>query len=198
MLQAWTKLANLFRRDEAEFQARLADARARAPMPVFWLFGRTQSGKTSIIKYLTGADDAEVGHGFRPCTRFSREYPFPTPEAPVLDFLDTRGLDEPGYDPAEDMREFGDRAHVLVVTAKVMDHALENVIGPLKTIRAAKPSRPVILALTCLHEAYPQQQHPTPYPFKETLYPRASENLARSIAAQQECSRSSMTSSRST
>src|SRR5262249_6436756 len=25
--------------------------------------------------------------------------------------------------------------------------------------------RPVLLLLTCLHEAYPQQQHPTPYPF---------------------------------
>ncbi len=188
MLQAWSKLANMFRpEDGAKFQARLADARARAPMPVFWLFGRTQSGKTSIIKSLTGADDAEVGNGFRPCTRFSREYPFPTPEAPVLDFLDTRGLDEPGYDPAEDIRAFGDRAHVLVVTAKVMDHALENVIEPLKKIRADRPSRPVILALTNLHEAYPQQQHLLPYPFKETLYPEGiPENLARSIAAQQE------------
>src|SRR5215218_513549 len=148
MLQGWTRLANLFQADDRQFQARLADARKRAPTPVFWLFGRTQSGKTSIIKYLTGADDAEVGSGFKPCTRFSREYPFPTPDAPVLDFLDTRGLDEPGYDPGEDIRAFGDKAHVLVVTAKVMDHALENVIEPLKTIRADRSSRPVILALT--------------------------------------------------
>ena len=29
----------------------------------------------------------------------------------------------------------------------------------------------MILALTCLHEAYPQQQHPAEYPFKESLYP---------------------------
>jgi uncharacterized protein (DUF697 family)/predicted GTPase len=187
MLQGWTRLANLFRADDRQFQARLADARRRAPTPVFWLFGRTQSGKTSIIKYLTGADDAEVGLGFRPCTRFSREYPFPNAEAPLLDFLDTRGLDEPGYDPTEDIRKFHDQAHVVVVTVKVTDHALENLEKHLKAVRADKPGRPVILALTCLHEAYPQQQHVEPYPFKDTLYPEGvPQELSRLIAAQQE------------
>src|SRR5262249_29498040 len=34
-----------------------------------------------------------------------------------------------------------------------------------RTLRRNKPSRPVILTLTCLHDAYPQQQHPQPYPF---------------------------------
>src|SRR5207237_9921783 len=29
----------------------------------------------------------------------------------------------------------------------------------------AQPARPVLLTLTCLHEAYPQQQHVRPYPF---------------------------------
>jgi uncharacterized protein (DUF697 family)/predicted GTPase len=187
MLQGWTRLANLFKANDRQFEARLADARKRAPTPVFWLFGRTQSGKTSIIKYMTGATDAEVGSGFRPCTRFSREYPFPTAEAPLLDFLDTRGLDEPGYDPAEDIRKFHDQAHVVVVTIKVTDHGLENVEQHLMRIRADRPGRPVILVLTNLHEAYPQQQHVVPYPFKETLYPTgAPQNLLRSIAAQQE------------
>ena len=77
--------------------------RDRLPAPVFWLFGKTQSGKTTLIKYLTGADAAEIGQGFRPCTRFSRLYEFPTAEAPLLTFLDTRGLDEPDYDPTEDL-----------------------------------------------------------------------------------------------
>lgn len=188
MLQAWTKLADLFRAgNDEQLAARMADARERAHVPVFWLFGRTQSGKTSIIRYLTGVDDAEIGNGLRPCTKFSREYPFPTAEAPLLTFLDTRGLDEPGYDPAVDLATFNDRAHVVVVTVRVTDHALENIVGPLKVIRAANPNRPVILALTCLHEAYPQQQHPTPYPYIDTLYPPGlPESLARSIAAQQE------------
>lgn len=153
---------------EARLQEQLGKLRERLPVPVFWLFGKTQSGKTSIIKYLTGADAAEVGQGFQPCTRFSRRYEFPTAEAPLVVFLDTRGLDEPGYDPAEDLARFDTEAHVVVVTVKALDHAQENVLKHLRTIRQAQPRRPVVLALTCLHEAYPQQQHPQPYPFTNT------------------------------
>jgi uncharacterized protein (DUF697 family)/predicted GTPase len=152
-------------RDE-ELRQRLELLRKKTPVPVFWLFGKTQSGKTSTIRLLTGAADAEIGQGFRPCTRFSREYPFPGPEAPLLNFLDTRGVDEPGYDPAEDIARFGDQAHVMIVTVKVLDHALKNVVAHLRQVRQNKPHRPVILALTCLHEAYPGQQHPQPYPFE--------------------------------
>jgi uncharacterized protein (DUF697 family) len=150
---------------DARLQHHLEQLRQRTPVPVFWLFGKTQSGKTSIIKFLTGADEAEIGHGFRPCTRFSRQYEFPSADAPLLNFLDTRGLDEPDYDPAEDLARFNATAHVVVVTVKAMDHAQEHVLEHLRTLRRARPSRPVILALTCLHDAYPQQQHPQEYPF---------------------------------
>ena len=171
---------------EAKLQARLADARRRTPVPVLWLFGKTQSGKTSVVKLLTGASEAEIGTGFKPCTRYSRTFDFPTASAPLLTFLDTRGLDEPGYEPAEDIEQFEPTAHLILVTVKVMDHALENVQRHLETVRQAKPSRPILLALTCLHEAYPQQQHPADYPFKDNLYPpQAPEVLQRSIAEQQ-------------
>ncbi len=160
----FSKVRRLFSsaRREAELQAHLEQLRSRIPVPVFWLFGKTQSGKTTLIKYLTGATDAEVGQGFRPCTRFSREYQFPTRESPILSFLDTRGLDEPGYDPAEDLARFHDLAHVVVVTVKALDHAQDNMLTHLRAIRQNQPRRPVVLVLTCLHEAYPQQQHP-PY-----------------------------------
>src|SRR5262245_52890727 len=161
MLDRVKRLFSSQKRD-AELEQRLGELRQRMPVPVFWLFGKTQSGKTTLIKYLTGADSAEIGQGFRPCTRFSRLYQFPTPEAPLLTFLDTRGLDEPGYDPAEDLARFNELAHLVIVTVKALDHAQENVIRHLSTIRAAQPHRPVLLVLTCLHEAYPQQQHP-PY-----------------------------------
>lgn len=150
---------------ELRLQEHLERLRQQMPVPVFWLYGKTQSGKTSIIKYLTGAESAEIGKGFQPCTRFSRQYRFPVPEAPLLTFLDTRGLDEPGYDPSEDLALFNNQAHVLLVIVKALDHAQENVLTHLRTIRKAAPTRPVLLVLTCLHEAYPQQQHPLPYPF---------------------------------
>jgi uncharacterized protein (DUF697 family) len=142
-----------------DFDRELARLHQKAPVPVLWLFGKTQSGKTSIIRYLTGADDAEIGRGFRPCTRFSREYQFPTAEAPLLTFLDTRGLDEPSYDVRDDLAQFDQRAHLIIVTVKALDHALERLVENLRTVRSAQSQRPILLALTCLHEAYPQQQH---------------------------------------
>jgi uncharacterized protein (DUF697 family)/predicted GTPase len=149
---------------EAEIQRHLEMLRERVPVPVLWLLGKTQSGKTSIIRYLTGAVDAQIGRGFRPCTRHSRRYQFPSEEVPLVSFLDTRGLEEPGYDPAEDVAAFDKEAHLVLVTVKALDHAQEGTLRALRAIRESRPSRPVLLALTCLHEAYPQQQHPSPLP----------------------------------
>jgi uncharacterized protein (DUF697 family)/predicted GTPase len=166
-------------------EEQLAELKKRVAVPVFWLLGKTQSGKTSIIRYLTHAEDAEIGAGFRPTTQFSRSYQFPTPQAPLLSFLDTRGLGEPGYDPDVDIAQFSDQAHIVIVTVRAMDHAQESLIGPLRKIRMANRARPVVLALTCLHEAYPQQQHREAYPFgtdaESELVP---ENLRRSLAEQ--------------
>lgn len=185
------RVKRLFSRQSREqaVQQKLEELRQRLPVPCFWLFGKTQSGKTSIIKYLTGADQAEIGKGFQPCTRFSREYDFPTTQTPLLTFLDTRGLDEPGYGADEDLARFDTMAHVVLVTVKALDHAQENVQRHLQRLRQAQPHRPVVLVLTCLHEAYPQQQHPRPYPFKDDgeplpTEPPLSEALVRSIAEQ--------------
>src|SRR5262245_18357634 len=106
---------------DAQFQARLESLRRHSPTPVFWLFGKTQSGKTSIIRCLTGAKAADIGTGFQPCTRFSRIYAFPSHETPLLRFLDTRGIDEPGYDPATDLAQFDPSAHLIMVTVKALD-----------------------------------------------------------------------------
>jgi uncharacterized protein (DUF697 family)/predicted GTPase len=161
-------------------ETRLAELSRRTPTPILWLIGKTQSGKTSLIRYLTGAGDAEIGQGFAPCTRFSRRYSFPSADMPLLQFLDTRGLEEPGYDATEDLAAFNDQAHVVVLTIKLYDHALAKMIPHLERIRKSKPKRPIILAVTCLHEAYPQQQHPVPYPY-DRPDAKATEAVQRSL-----------------
>lgn len=167
--QAWKLAKAVWYTDTnpAGLDAALSELRTQSPTPVFWLLGKTQTGKTTIIHHLTGAEEAAIGTGFRPCTRTSREYPFPTPDAPLLKFLDTRGLDEPGYDPAADIAAFDSQAHVMIVTAKITDLAQGNVREGLRQIRAVNARRPVILVLTCLHEVYPQEQHPQPYPYAD-------------------------------
>lgn len=150
----------------AEFEAKVAAWRSRLPIPTFWLIGKTQSGKTSIIRYLTGAAEAVIGEGYRPTTRTTRRFDFPTAEAPLFSFLDTRGLDEPGYDPQEDITACSDQAQCVIVTAKVNDPAQATVRGLLAAVRREHPQRPVLLCLTCLHEADPKVPLPLPYPFR--------------------------------
>lgn len=161
-IKSWLGFGSL---SDEQFERERKELLKKIPIPVFWLFGKTGSGKSSIIRYLTGSTQAEIGNGFRPQTRTSYEYDFPSTNEPLVRFLDTRGLGEAGYDPAEDLNAFDQSTHVVIVVARVMDHALADVITPLRTIRAARPSRPIVLALSCLHEAYPFEQHPDPDPF---------------------------------
>jgi uncharacterized protein (DUF697 family)/predicted GTPase len=164
--QAWNVMRRFWKTDpNPNLDQEIAAIATQVPVPTFWLFGKTQSGKSSLVRFLTGAATAEIGEGFRPCTLTTNEYPFPNDETPLLTFLDTRGVDEPSYDPTEDLRLLDDRANLMVVTMRIRDFAHGRLREALKKIRQANRSRPVILALTCLHELDPQQQHPQPYPF---------------------------------
>ena len=139
--------------DEPADDGRVAEALAEAPL--LWMFGKTGSGKSSIVRFLTGADDAEVGDGYRPQTRSSKQYDFPDSDAPLVRFLDTRSLAEVAYDPADDIRRFGERTHLIVLTVRSADQSLRDVVEPLRVIRRETPSRPVLLVLTALHELTP-------------------------------------------
>jgi len=165
MLEKFKSWMGRARLSDEQFARQRDEILKQTPVPVFWLFGKTGSGKTSIVKYLTGADEAVIGSGFRPQTRFSQMYSFPSPEAPVLKFLDTRGLGESGYDCREDLQQFDEQAHVMIVPVRVTDHALGMLVEPLAELRRQHRHRPVLLAITCLHECYPQRPHPQPDPF---------------------------------
>lgn len=146
-----------------------------------------QSGKTSIIRALTGAERAQIGSGFTPCTHWASRYDFPDPDFPLATFLDTRGLGEAGYDPHEDFTAFREQAHMLLVVVKAMDMALAEVLTALKTIVRAKPSWPVVVVQTTLHEGYPPslRDHPTPYPFAQMPFSDAVPvGLARALTFQ--------------
>ena len=140
---------------DAEYRDEIEALRAQVPIPGIWLFGKTGSGKSSVVRYLTGAAAATIGKGYRPETKASQRFDFPDSLEPLLAFLDTRGLGEASYDPTEDMAQFADSTQLMVVTVRVADHALQPIIDPLRRIRASMPERPVLLVLTCLHEAIP-------------------------------------------
>ena len=166
MLDRWKAWFGWKGLSDEQFAQERAALLAKTPVPVMWLFGKTGSGKTSIVRYLTGATTAVIGNGFRPQTKTSVQYDFPSITEPIVRFLDTRGLGEAGYDPDEDIAAFDAQAHVVIVVVRVMDHALEEIVESLRRIRAARSGLPVVLALTCLHEAYPMEQHPVSDPFQ--------------------------------
>ena len=91
---------------------------------------QSPGGQERLIRALTGRDDAAIGNGFQPCTRTARLYDFPDTTHCFVRFLDTRGLGEIDYDPTEDMRLFGQQAHLLMVVMRAMDHSQQRFTGP--------------------------------------------------------------------
>ncbi|HWB13231.1 MAG TPA: GTPase [Pirellulales bacterium] len=174
--------------DSAEVEEQLRRAREALPKPVIWLLGKTQSGKSSLIRALTGSTDAEIGNGFRPCTRTARMYSFPSDEQCLVRFLDTRGLGEANYDPSEDIAYCQNQAHLLMVTVRAMDHAYRAVAEAVTAVRKAKPDWSVVVVQTALHDGYPPATaHPQPYPFDVEEWPvSVPVDLGRSLRQQRE------------
>ena len=171
----------------AKVDAQLRQSQLSLPVPVIWLLGKAQSGKTSIVRAITGSSKAEIGNGFQPCTRTASLYAFPDEATCMLRFLDTRGLGEAGYDPTEDLAYCQEQAHLVMVVIKSMDHAQKPVLTALRAIRKAQPNWPVIVVQTALHEGYkhPNGLHVLPFPFDTEPWPiTIPTDLARSLQYQ--------------
>lgn len=174
---------------DAELHEKLLEIHRRLPPPIIWLLGKTQSGKSSLIRVLTGSSAAEIGNGFKPCTRTAMLFDFPDQESAFVRFLDTRGLSELNYDPSEDIRWCEQQAHLLIVVMKAMDHQQDAVVAAVRQIHKAHPQWPIIVAQTALHEGYPQQttEHIMPYPFDQgNMAASAPMDLRRSLLQQRE------------
>lgn len=171
--------------DEAALESSLREARKRLPLPVLWLLGKAQAGKTSIIRALTGNEAAEIGNGFQPCTRHSRFYDCPA-EMPVVRFLDTRGLGEIAYDPTDDIHYCESQAHLLLAVMKVADVHQEPVYQVLRTVRQRHPEWPLLIVQTGLHELYPADgKHICPWPYGDEPLPNTIPiELRRALLAQ--------------
>jgi uncharacterized protein (DUF697 family) len=132
---------------------------------VVWLLGKTGAGKTAIVAALTGDPRAQVGEGFEPCTRTASFYDVP-PEAPLLRFLDTRGIGEANYNPENDIAWCEGQSHLLLAVMQVSDPAQHTVLRALAQARRRHPDWPVVVAQTGLHRLYPPgMRHPEPYPY---------------------------------
>ncbi|XFA73105.1 50S ribosome-binding GTPase [Thermosynechococcaceae cyanobacterium Okahandja] len=164
-------LSRWFQVDAAALAEVLATARQQLPVTEVLLIGKPQSGKSSIVRAITGAAASIVGSGFRPHTSQTQRYDYPTAELPLLTFTDTVGLGETPAQTEQVVAELdqllrqSQRARVIILTLKVTDFASDRLHHVAKELKRQHPEIPFLVAVTCLHELYPpsQENHP-PYP----------------------------------
>ena len=190
--QGSQSLKRYFQIDEQEVAAILERVKATLPTTEVILIGKPQSGKSSIIRSLTGATQDIIGQGFRPHTAHTQQYAYPTEDLPLLYFTDTMGLGEAQQDTPDPMTELSQlltpphrltantpSAKVIILTVKLNDFATDFLQNVISHLREQHPEVPCLLAITCVHDLYASQieNHPA--------YPPADAEVLRAFAALQ-------------
>lgn len=151
--------------DDQQIAEILESLHTQLPTTEALLIGKPQTGKSSIVRGLTGVSTEIVGQGFRPHTQHTEQYSYPSEDLPLLIFTDTVGLGDVAQDVAHgvsglvgelvgEWRE-RDRARVLILTVKLNDFAVASLKEIVAEVRSCYPSVPCLLAVTCIHEVYP-------------------------------------------
>ncbi len=166
------KISQWFQVSEQQIAEILENVREKLPTTEAILIGKTQSGKSSIVRGITGFSSDIVGQGFRPHTQHTNQYTYPNQDLPLLIFTDTVGLGDVHKNTdviieelSQSLQQETQRARILILTVKINDFATENLAQIAKKLRELFPKIPCLLVITCLHEIYPSptQDHP-PYP----------------------------------
>jgi uncharacterized protein (DUF697 family) len=171
----------LFSVDEEKLRTILEQVRSELPTTEAILLGKPQTGKSSVVRALTGGDAAMVGQGFRPHTQHTTRYAYPNDELPLLIFVDTVGLGDAGQAVEGLVEELAEAiesetaSRILIVTIKVGDFATDSLKQILRVLRSRFPQLPCLLTITCLHELYPsvETEHP--------VYPPDVESVNRAV-----------------
>lgn len=178
------KVGSWFNVSEKEIEEILTKVRAELPTTEAFLIGKPQTGKSSIVRGLTGVSAEIVGQGFRPHTQNTQRYNYPCDDLPLLVFTDTVGLGDVQNNTENIIQELTteleqvDRgAKVLILTVKINDFATDSLREIAQQLRKKYSHIPCILAVTCLHELYPPEitEHPS--------NPLADEKIKRAFTA---------------
>ncbi|MEB3338944.1 MAG: GTPase [Leptolyngbyaceae bacterium] len=148
----------------------LVSVRDGLPTIEVLLIGKTQAGKSSIVRGLTGVSAEIVGQGFRPHTQHTQQYNYPSNDVPILTFTDTVGLGDINQDTQTIIEELcadleqSRKARILVLTIKITDFANDALVQVMQRLRQRFPQMPCLLVITCLHLLYPQNADHPEYP----------------------------------
>lgn len=172
MSRVWNPLQKVWQRftvREEQIAAHLEAIRAQLPTTEVILIGKPQAGKSSIVRGMTGQPKDIVGQGFKPHTRNTQRYPYPSEDLPLLVFTDTVGLGDVERNTEtiiqelrQTLKEDAARSRLFILTVKITDFATDSLRQIISQLKKDFSHIPCILALTCLHELYPSptDNHP--------------------------------------
>ncbi|GCL38338.1 hypothetical protein SR1949_34520 [Sphaerospermopsis reniformis] len=168
--------------NDAQVAEILATIRTQLPTTEALLIGKPQTGKSSIVRGLTGVSAEIIGQGFRPHTQNTQRYAYPADDLPLIVFTDTVGLGDVNKDTETiiqelitDLKTEINGARVFLLTVKINDFATDTLRNIAQKLRQQYPNIPCLLAVTCLHEIYPNEIENHPY------YPPEFEELNRAF-----------------
>jgi uncharacterized protein (DUF697 family)/predicted GTPase len=181
-----------FNVSDVQVQEILEKIRSELPTTEALLVGKPQSGKSSLVRGLTGVSADIIGQGYRPHTQHTQRYNYPTDELPLLVFTDTVGLGDVSKETAVVVQELtaelggvqtvdqtgaspATAARVVILTVKINDFATDTLCQIARQLRQDYPQVPCLLVVTCLHEIYPPEWSDHP------LYPPALPELQRAF-----------------
>lgn len=172
MRKVWKPLQKVLQRftvREEQIAEHLKAVRDQLPTTEVVLIGKPQAGKSSIVRGMTGQPQDIVGQGFKPHTRNTQRYPYPSEDLPLLIFTDTVGLGDIERNTAtiieelrQTLKQDAARSRLFLLTIKINDFANDSLQQVITQLKHDFPQIPCILALTCLHELYPSptDNHP--------------------------------------
>ncbi len=183
------RLLQWFVVDDQQIANILEEIRAQLPTTEAWLIGKPQSGKSSVVRGLTGVSADIIGQGFRPHTQHTQRYAYPSSDLPLLLFTDTVGLGDADrsiesiiQELQDDLAQQARGARILLVTVKINDFAVASLHQILQQLREQHSTVPVVLVVTCLHELYPASDQHSSYPPTQTEVQRAFGEIKHSFS----------------
>ncbi|MFM5980096.1 MAG: YcjF family protein [Sphaerospermopsis kisseleviana] len=180
--QVTQTIGQWFSVNDAQVAEILATIRTQLPTTEALLIGKPQTGKSSIVRGLTGVSAEIIGQGFRPHTQNTQRYAYPADDLPLIVFTDTVGLGDVDQDTETiiqelitDLKTEINGARVFILTVKINDFATDTLRNIAQKLRQQYPNIPCLLAVTCLHEIYPNEIENHPH------YPPEFEELNRAF-----------------
>ncbi|MFM6038103.1 MAG: GTPase family protein, partial [Sphaerospermopsis kisseleviana] len=140
--QVTQTIGQWFSVNDAQVAEILATIRTQLPTTEALLIGKPQTGKSSIVRGLTGVSAEIIGQGFRPHTQNTQRYAYPADDLPLIVFTDTVGLGDVDQDTETiiqelitDLKTEINGARVFLLTVKINDFATDTLRNIAQKLR---------------------------------------------------------------